>query len=388
MTETITVSSTETESSKAGEELGATIREGFGGEAADAVIVFASAQHGYESLLHALAESSGTEVIAGSSSAGEFTHLSRAEGSVSAIGLRSSTMRFAVGVGRGLSQNLPSAVQQALSGFTGLGPRSMPYRSALVMTDALGGYADAVVEELTVATGGEYRFFGGGAGDDGRFEKTHVFAGAEALTDAVVALELLSMEPVGVGVAHGWVPTGSGMRVTEADGMRLISLNGIPAVSAFEDHAELSGQNLDLDDPLPFFLHNVLGVKSNDEYRLRVPLSIGPDGSVTCAAVVPTGSVVHIMETTVDSAVLAAEQAMRSALDSIGDRRPAGALIFDCVATRLRLGHHFDTELNACAEMLHPAGFVGCNTYGQVARAEGQFSGFHNCTAVVCVLPE
>jgi len=34
-----------------------------------------------------------------------------------------------------------------------------------------------------------------------------------------------------------------------------------------------------------------------------------------------------------------------------------------------------------------PAGFVGCNTYGQIARAEGQFGGFHNCTAVVCVLP-
>ena len=27
-------------------------------------------------------------------------------------------------------------------------------------------------------------------------------------------------------------------------------------------------------------------------------------------------------------------------------------------------------------------------SYGQIARADGQFSGFHNCTAVVCVLPE
>lgn len=86
--------------------------------------------------------------------------------------------------------------------------------------------------------------------------------------------------------------------------------------------------------------------------------------------------------------MLAAEHATRAALASLGGRRPGAALVFDCVATRLRLGRAFDNELKACADLLSPAGFVGCNTYGQIARAEGQFGGFHNCTAVVCVLPE
>jgi hypothetical protein len=31
---------------------------------------------------------------------------------------------------------------------------------------------------------------------------------------------------------------------------------------------------------------------------------------------------------------------------------------------------------------------AGFNSYGQIVRAEGQFSGFHNCTAVVCVFPD
>ena len=62
--------------------------------------------------------------------------------------------------------------------------------------------------------------------------------------------------------------------------------------------------------------------------------------------------------------------------------------MFDCVATRLRLGRAFEDELAACASALGPGGFVGCNTYGQIARADGQFGGFHNCTAVVCVLPQ
>jgi len=256
------------------------------------------------------------------------------------------------------------------------------------MTDALAGHADAVVEELTVATRGNYSFFGGGAGDDGRFQKTHVFAGTEAATDAVVALEMLSMQPLGVGVSHGWIPASEGLRVTEVEGSRLVSLNGMPALDAIEDHARSIGQTIDRADPLPFFLHNILGIQSDGNFRLRVPLAVNADGSIQCAAGIPEGAVVHIMKTTQESAVLAAQQATRAALSALNGRKPGAALVFDCVATRLRLGRGFDNELKACAELLSPAEFIGCNTYGQIARAEGQFGGFHNCTAVVCVLPE
>ena len=67
---------------------------------------------------------------------------------------------------------------------------------------------------------------------------------------------------------------------------------------------------------------------------------------------------------------------------------PKAALFFDCVATRLRLGQAFQQELDALAGELGGVPFAGFNSYGQIVRAEGQFSGFHNCTAVVCVLPD
>ncbi len=388
MTETYTALTTQPDSAQAGMELGLAIRKAFHGAVPDAVMVFASAQHDYARLLEALAEEAGTRVIAGSSSAGEFSNASSGEGHVSALAIRSNSMRFSLGLGRNLSSDPIAAARAAASKFSGIANLQMPYRAALVMTDALAGHADAVVEELTVATGGNYRFFGGGAGDDGRFQKTHVFAGTEAVTDAVVSLEVLSMQPVGVGVSHGWIPAGVGLRVTEVDGARLMSLNGNPAVDVIEDHARATGQHFNRADPLPFFLHNILGIQSQGEYRLRVPLALNEDGSVQCAAEIPQGSIVHIMKTTAESAVLAAEQATRAALGAINGLRPGAALVFDCVATRLRLGRAFDDELRACADLLAPAGFVGCNTYGQIARSEGQFGGFHNCTAVVCVFPE
>ena len=78
----------------------------------------------------------------------------------------------------------------------------------------------------------------------------------------------------------------------------------------------------------------------------------------------------------------------RTAVQALKGARPGVALVFDCVATRLRMGEAFGAELKAVSDLLGSARHVGCNTYGQIVRAEGQFEGFHNCTAVVCVLPE
>lgn len=377
----------ERNSAKAGQILGREIREALGGNAS-AIVVFASSQHDGPALLQALSAESGCSILVGASSAGEFTNQSRGDGWASALALRSDTMRFSIGLGQGVSSDPAGAARSIASAFSGLTGRPLPHRAAMVMTDALAGHADRVVEELTVATGGNYTFFGGGAGDDGHFVKTFVFCGTETFTNAVVALEIQSEQPIGVGVSHGWLPNEQGYRVTEVEGERLISLNGAPAIQAFLDHAEMTGQAFDTSNPLPFFLHNILGIRGGEGFRLRVPLAVNPDGSIGCAAGIPLGSVVHIMKTSMQSAVLAARQATKAAMEGLGSRKPQAAVVFDCVATRLRLGSSFDDELQACAELLAPAHFVGCNTYGQIARAEGQFGGFHNCTAVVCVFPE
>jgi len=68
--------------------------------------------------------------------------------------------------------------------------------------------------------------------------------------------------------------------------------------------------------------------------------------------------------------------------------KPQVALFFDCVATRLRMGAAFGVEMDALQHALGDIDYAGCNTYGQIARADGQFSGFHNCTATIALLPE
>jgi hypothetical protein len=388
MSESTVVFTTETDSAAAGKEIGERLRNDLSGHAPDAVILFVSSRHDYGALLNALQKTAQPGVLVGCSSAGEFVTSERAEGAISAVGIRSNQMKFSAGLGRNLSTNRRAAAEQIAASFRGLKTHQHPHRAALVLTDALAGYTDDFIEELSIATLGDYRFFGGGAGDDAKFSRTHVFCGTEAVTDAAVALEILSNKPIAVGVSHGWVPASDALRVTEANGSTLMSLNAAPAIEAFEEYAAETGQELDRANPIPFFLHNVLGIQTGGGYKLRVPLAINSDGSINCASDIPTGATVHIMKTTDKSASDAALAAATSALGQMNGAKPEVALFFDCVATRLRMGAEFGVEMETLQHALGDIQYAGCNTYGQIARVEGQFSGFHNCTATVALLPE
>ena len=374
---------------EAGLLLGRQIREQLSGPP-DALIVFASSRNDYEALLGALAEAAGTTTIVGCSSAGEFTSDTSGEGSTNVTAIRSGGMRFTAVHGVSLSADRRRAARSMTSAFRGPGEPKFPFRAGLLLVDALAGRAEELVEAMTVDTGGAYRFFGGGAGDDARFQTTHVFCGTRAYTDAAVALEIISTKPVGIGARHGWVPAAAPMRVTEADATRVVSLNIASAAEAFDEHAEATRQRFDRADPMPFFLHNIVGIETEGGHKLRVPLGIAEGDGVLFAAEVPTGTTACIMRTGTADAVEAAATATRDAVDQVtaAGGTPRAALFFDCVATRLRLGHDFDTELDAVARELGNIPFAGFNSYGQIVRSEGQFSGFHNCTAVVCVLPD
>ncbi|MDB5453122.1 MAG: hypothetical protein JWO33_1700 [Caulobacteraceae bacterium] len=375
------------DSADAGRELARQIEASLGGPPA-AIILFAAPDYDHETLIRALRDASGYPIVVGASSAGEFMNEQRGEGLACALALAGEDARFAAVCGRGVKADPVAAARDLAAGLAGMADLASGHRTALVMTDALAGHADVLVDELTLATAGQYQFFGGGAGDNAQFQRTTVFCNDEVLTDAAVALEILSDRPIGIGVSHGWLPASQGFRVTEADGMRLISLNGVPAAEAFHGHAETTGQSLDPAAPIPFFLHNILGIDTGAGHRLRVPLAIDADGGVLCASEIPVGAVVHVMRSTSQSSVDAAENATDAALGALGDHKPAAALFFDCVATRLRMGDGFGREIAAVKERLGGIDLTGCNTHGQIARAEGQFEGFHNCTAVVCVLPQ
>ncbi|MGI4767943.1 MAG: FIST signal transduction protein, partial [Janthinobacterium lividum] len=337
-------------------------------------------------MLRVLTEAFPGALLVGSSSAGEFTHASSGDDSACVLALWSDEVRFAAGVGRALRASPAKAAADILSSFRGQRDTTL-HRAALVLTDALAGCGPDLIDQLVIATKAQYQFFGGGAGDNGRFVSTVVFHGAEVLSDAAVALEIVSPRPLGVGIGHGWEPAAETMRVTAVEGRRLIGLNGLPAMDAFEAHAEATGQVFDAENPLPFFLHNILGIEVPDGFQLRAPMSVDAEGAIHCGAEIPVGSLVRIMRSTVEASRLAAERATKAALAKLGGQPPGVALFFDCAATRFRVGDAYTAELETVRGNLDSLPMVGCITYGQIGRAEGQFDTFQNCTALVCVLP-
>ena len=373
---------------EAGTELARDILGKLNGQTPHVLIVFASPVFDYSQLLEAIDAGCRPQILVGCSSAGEFSGCADANASVSGMAIVADDMRFNAALGQGIDTDLGAAVDAIMPVFSGASHPDFPYRSALVLTDALAGYTDEMIHEITVRTGGTYQLFGGGAADDARFQQTHVFLGTAVHTQAAVVLEMLSRRPMGLGVRHGWEPSGPPMRVTESSGNRVVSINAIATGDIFEEHAQRTGQQFNRADPMPFFLHNVIGIDMGDGYKLRVPLSMDDDGVVSCAAAVPQGATVRIMVASASSACEAASEASRAAMEGLQGHKLAGSLLFDCAATRLRLGREFGDELQAVAQSLGSDNFAGCNTYGQIARAEGQFSGFHNCTAIVCTIPE
>ncbi len=385
--DTVAVSTAEADSAAAGAALAAQITAALP-LPPHVIILFAAPTYDHPILLRALQDGVPSALIVGASSAGEFTNDTVGVGLATALAIQDEESTFTARVGHRLKDSPAAAASEIARGFAGRSDHSFPHRSALILTDALAGYADALADALTLETAGEYQFFGGGAGDNASFERTTVFCGTQVFSDAAVALEILSRKPLGIGVSHGWEPASEPFRVTEAAGLKLVSLNGLPAVEAFEEHAHAKGEHIDRAAPIPFFLQNIIGIDTGSGYRLRVPLAVNEDGSVHCAAEIPSGSIVRIMKSSHASAAEAAERATDAAIAAIGPHRPKAALFFDCVATRLRCGDHFEAEVNAVTSRIGDAALAGCNTHGQIARAEGQFEGFHNCTAVVCVFPD
>jgi hypothetical protein len=388
MTESTVVFSNLCPGHDAGLDLGYKIKQKFTDKNPDVIIVFASSIYDYKELLKSLKSTCQPNVLVGTSSAGAFTSIDFNVDLASAVAICSDEIHFKSGIASGIRLDREDVAEKLFNRLTDEDSFKYQYHSAMVFADALSGYTDELIELLTEKTVGKYQFFGGGTGDNANFNKTHVFHDDKAYTDAAVILEILSNKPIGVGIAHGWKPSSAKMRVTESVGRHLISLNARPSVELYKEYAESKGQSLNEELPIPFFLNNILGIEFGNTFKLRAPIGIEADGSLILASDIPVGSYVYIMDSSNECAKEAAIEATHSAIEQLGDVKPNVAIFFDCVSTRLRLGEEFGLELEKVNETLKGVGYVGCNIYGQVARVNGQFSGFQNCSAVVCVIPE
>jgi methyl-accepting chemotaxis protein len=333
----------------------------------------------------------GAEIV-GASTAGQFTEdgLSHAGLAMALVGGEVTTRAaFASGlrlaperVGKELTAGLGDAKREASA-------RSHRHLTTVLLTDGLAGAGERLLGQLYEGrVHNSAQFVGGAAGDEGRFAATYVGAGDRASTDSAAVLHVFGERPWGVGIGHGLQPASKPMKVTRAEANVVYEIGGEPAFTVYQRHAASRGVKLTAENAGPYLIENELGIHFFEKVtRARAPLSVGADGSLSCAADIPRGSMVSILTGEPDSMVRAAQGAAKDARIGLGGAEPAGVILFDCVCRGMILKKDFNREIEAVRTVFPNVPVVGFLTYGEIARSNELREGWHNTTAVVVAIP-
>ncbi len=319
--------------------------------------------------------------VAGTTTAGQFTHRGRTDGAV-IFGYRNDDAKVASALLPGKDISSVAATYQA--DFSDL-----RHTTAFSLVDGLSGNGEDFVAALRAEMRPHHQIVGGAAGDDGAFEVTRVALGSRTTTSGASVILQGGNEPIGIGLGHGLEPGGPRRRVTKASANVIHEIDNKPAFETYRAFARERGVELTHENAGRFMIEHEVGVYFFDELRhARAPLGVDANGAITLAARVKEGSAICLLDGEENKMISAARDAALEAKENLRGAKPAGVLVFDCICRGMMLGDSFDREIEAVRSVFGSdipiAGFL---TYGEIARYRGKLQGWHNTAAVVAALP-
>jgi methyl-accepting chemotaxis protein len=382
--------------------LASRLRARLGREEPALLLAFASGKQPLNQIVGPLAEGFAGAAVLGVSTTGGFVEDRRAKGAAAVFAL-AGDYRVHAGIGARLREDPARAVAEAAQRL----PRAIegyPHKTALMLLDPLSDRSEEATRIAAATLGPDVRVVGGAAGEDKGMQPSQVACGADVRGDAVVISLIFSKTPLGIGVSSGHTPITRPLRVTRAEGNVVMEIEGQPAWKVWRDQTRIAALDHDIDvdsmSPeceLAFLLRFAATVTSGagggaggaDAFggALRAPLARGRDGSIAFACGVECGALLRIAESSAAAQARVAREAARRAGEELGGKRAAGAVVFDCVCRDMLLRGAFMSAVRGVSEELGDAPLAGCETFGEIARREGEASGFHNTTSVVLAFP-
>jgi hypothetical protein len=267
--------------------------------------------------------------------------------------------------------------------------RGFASATTLTLIDGLVPTGEAFTKSLLQQTRPFHMIAGGAAGDLGRFVATEVAADGHAVREGAAALHIFSKSNWGVGIKHGLTATPKCMKVTRIEGATLKELDGAPAFEAYRAHAAERGIEITPQTASSYMIQNQMGVLFLKEVaHARTALGASSDGSLGMAGSIAQGATVCFLNAEPDSVIRALRDAARQAIAALKGAKPAGLLVFDCICRKLILGERLKEEVDVLRQEFGDIPVAGFLTYGEIARASGQLSAWHNATCVVLAIPE
>jgi len=334
------------------------------------VLCFASPKYDPALLSQELQRTFPDSTIAGCSTAGEIVSGQMLTGSVAAMFLDGEVVESAAcAVVRNLrgGTGVRAAFQELESHFgMPLAAMDIEKHVGVVLFDGMSGAEERLMEEIGDRT--DLFFVGGSAGDDLKFQSTHVLAGGEAYTDA--ALLLLLKVPRGFDIikTQSFIATGKVLVATEVEGRKVGRFNGQPAVKAYAEALGVAPEKAAEE-----FMVHPLGLMADGEPFVRSPQHV-EEGAMAFYCRVAEGAELHVLNgTNIVADTRAAVEAKKAELGHI-----AGIIDFHCILRTLQLrAEHRCGEYGALFGDI-PA--VGFSTYGEA------YLGHINQTSTMLVL--
>lgn len=366
------------------------------GEKPDITFVFSSIAFNQKEVIRGVRVANGNTTLVGCSTAGEITNEGPRKNSVAVMTLKSDSIRFTTGVGKGIKADSRNAGRKAATEVQQKAGND--FKVFMTLMDGLSGNGSEVVQGALEVLGKNFVIVGGGAGDDARYKETYQYLDDAVFSDALIGIGFSGNFKYAVGVRHGWNPVGTTMKITKSEGAILHELDHKPAIKIYEDYfgkeeAEQMKEKVLAEVALSYPIG--IQVPGSDELLLRAPFFVDKNGSITCGGVVPEGADVRIMIGSKEEAIEAARTAARTALKELGCA-PKAIFIFNCHVRDKLFGERAEEEINAVQEIIgFDVPLFGLYTYSEQAPLAGEVrniekckSDFHNETIVLFMVGE
>ena len=358
------------------------------------ILAFSTVSYDQEKALEGVRSVSGQVSLVGCSDAGEITTEGPVLKHIVVMALDSSDIEWTIGVGKGTIKDSFQAGKEAAESVKSNSKK--PISLFIMLLDGLSENGAAAVRGAQEVLGKNFPIMGGSAGDDFLFEKTYQYHDDKVLNDTVIGIGLSGEFSFGVGVRHGWQPIGLPMKVTKAEGAKLIEIDDRPALSIYEDYFGKKAEEL-TKEPIAKMAYTYplgMSVKGSSELLIRDVVIANEKGEINCAAEIPQGVEIRLMLGDSEKAMQAAKEAAEGALAQLKGAKPKVIFVFNCIARWKLLGPKIGEEIKAIQEVLgKDVPLIGFYTYGEIAPLGGLlgsecFSVFHNETMTLLVLGE
>ncbi len=233
--------------------------------------------------------------------------------------------------------------------------------TVFIFPEGFASYLSHLIQGMYHSLGPEYKYAGGGAGDNLKFFKTFQFT-EKGVESGALASALVGGIDLEIYLGHGWKPKKDPMVITESEGKKVIQINGI---SAFDSYSRQLG-SIDKDNFSQYGMKYPLGFPDlSGNYLIRDPINLNPDNSIEFVSEIPKNAVGNVMEGEIGDLIKTAGEIADQAKSKI--EKPKFILLFDCISRYLLMQDKFQDEVELVHQKIGTeVPLIGALTFGEV----------------------